>query len=189
MFFFPITKKARERYALARSLYAACVAQARHPVFYSSLEAPDTFNGRFELVALHVGLVVAELTRRGEGDQPRLAQALFDEMFVNMDQSCREAGIGDLAVPRHMKRMMKALKGRAVVYAEAGTEDELCEALARNLYGTVPRPAMPVLKAMAAYVSSLKTGLSPQDLSSGSVTFPNPPEYQGVSNGASSQAA
>ncbi len=185
MFFFPITKAARVRYSLARSLYTKCVEQSRQPRFYTELCVPDTFNGRFELTALHVGLMVDRLVT-GEGfgrDGEKLGQALFDEMFLNMDQTCREIGVGDLGVPKHMKRMMKALKGRALTYKSAmdASHVELEEALARNLYGTLKeRPPAAVLTLMAGYLKDYAAALSQRslaDLTAINVTFPAIPAY------------
>lgn len=188
MFFFPITKKSRQRYATARELYAAAMAQSRRPVFYADLAVPDTFDGRFELISLHAGLMVRSLAGKG-GDNRKLAQALFDEMFLNLELVCREIGVGDLAVPRHIKRMMTALKGRALTYAEAQKNQALPEALARNLYGTVERPDESILSAMAAYVSELQASLDAQSLESGTVSFPSVDLTGVVKNGQNSKAA
>lgn len=190
MFFFPITRKSRARYALARNLYASCIAQSRQKEFYIHLAVPDTFDGRFDLTSLHVGLMVSYLSRQG-GESARLSQALFDEMFVNLDQTCREMGIGDLSVPRHMKRMMKAFKGRSLTYVDAMATGTLPDALVRNLYGTVARPSEAVLSAMSSYVQIFQASLPEQNLLSGNVSFPAVPALSsyGVSNVSDSQAA
>lgn len=172
MFFFPITKKGRARQKVARELYAACTLQSRLPHFYSRLAVPDSFDGRFEMTALHTGMIVTELAQRG-GDEAKLAQALFDVMFVNMDLACRESGIGDLSVPKHLKRMMKAFKGRSLTYRAAMEEGSLRDALARNLYGTVTRPSDTILDTMALYVTALAASLASQHLIGGAVAFPS----------------
>lgn len=192
MFLFPITKKSRVRYGTARQIYAQCVTQARRLEFYAALGVPDTFDGRFEMTSLHVGLVVSRLSGLGH-DGEKLAQALFDEMFLSMELTCREMGVGDLSVPRHIKRMMKAFKGRTLTYLEAMKQGAvpLADALARNLYGTVERPAPAILAAMDRYVLSAHKALSEQtyaSLSAGTVTFPQP-DLSGVEHGAQSQAA
>ncbi len=185
MFFFPITKAARVRYSRARSLYTKCIEQSRQPRFYTDLAVPDTFNGRFELTALHVGLMVDRLVtgqdfgREGE----KLGQALFDEMFLNMDQTCRESGVGDLGVPKHLKRMMKALKGRALTY-KAGMQansTELEQALARNLYGTMKEPPPQAVLALTAHYlkeyAALLSQRSLADFTAINVSFPVIPAY------------
>ena len=185
MFFFPITKTARARYSLARSLFTKCVEQSRQPRFYTDLAVPDTFNGRFELMALHVGLLVDRLVtgqdfgREGE----KLGQALFDEMFLNMDQTCRESGVGDLGVPKHLKRMMKALKGRALTYKAAmqAGPAELEQALVRNLYGTMKEPPPQAVQAlMGGYLNEYAALLAQRtlaDFTAINILFPAIPAY------------
>ncbi len=92
----------------ATLLYERLVAQARQPDFYAHCGVPDTLDGRFELVSLHLFLVLHRL----KGDHPvsvDLAQALFDLMFEDMDQSLREMGAGDLGVGRRVKIMIQGL--------------------------------------------------------------------------------
>ncbi len=179
MFLFPILPKTRKARRTAKSLYPLVVARAREPVFYESYAVPDTFTGRFDMISLHAGLLVT----RAKGDSPdgqRLAQALFDEMFLKMDMSCRQAGIGDLGVPKHMKRMMKAFQGRALHYEQAVAEgrDSVKDALRRNLYGTVDAPSGPVLDTMADYVAAYHQALKNQTLESiqNGIQFPALPE-------------
>ena len=83
-----------------------------------------------------------------------LGQAVFDEMFVDMDESLREIGVSDLGVSRRIKQMAEALYGRMAAYDEglaASAPAVLEAALARNLYGTVPAPPA-ALPAMAGYL-------------------------------------
>ncbi len=141
----------KDRKRTATRLYHAAVAQARLPVFYDALRVPDSLDGRFDLLSLHVFLVVNRLNRAGRKGT-RLAQSVFDLMFIDMDRSVRELGIGDLGVPKHIRRMMKGFNGRCVAYADAlrsPVQGDLREALARNVYGTLAVTARlePVLLA------------------------------------------
>ena len=83
--------------AIASTLYGAIVAQARNPIFYEELGVPDTVSGRFEMVVLHVVLVLERLEDKAMG------QRIFDLYCKDMDQSLREMGVGDLGVPKRMK--------------------------------------------------------------------------------------
>ena len=134
--------KNKVRYAHAKSLYEQTRELSRTPEFYREYGVPDTFDGRFEALVLHMYLLWERLLIEGEAGE-RLHQAIFDEMFVDMNQSLRAIGIGDLGVPKHIKRMMKAYKGRCFSYKhgidglhEAGKANLLEEALRRNLFGT-----------------------------------------------------
>ncbi|GEM_PF-342433 len=49
----------------AEALYAAIVAQARQPAFHAALGVPDTLMGRYQLLALHVILLLQRLLDEG----------------------------------------------------------------------------------------------------------------------------
>jgi len=139
---------ARERKAAA--LYAAAVAQARQPALYTDLAAPDTLDGRFELIVLHVHLLCRRLGTLG-AEGTALAQALFDAMFRDMDRNLRELGVGDPSVPRRIKAMIEAYYGRIKAYdaAFAAGGDALAETIARNVYNAAG--ATPPARSMADY--------------------------------------
>jgi cytochrome b pre-mRNA-processing protein 3 len=128
------------------------VERARQPLFFTDYGVPDTLDGRFELICLHAFLYLQCLKAfRPQGNQ--LCQNFFDRMFADFDRALRELGIGDLSVGKQVKRMAQAFYGRIRAYEEGLTGDEaaLREALARNLFGTVPAPRR-CAGAMAAYV-------------------------------------
>lgn len=138
------------------ALYDAAVAQARQPALYAARQVPDTLDGRFELVALHVFLILHRL-KRTAAPGPAIAQALVDHMFADMDRSLREMGTGDLGVGRRVKAMAKAFYGRVAAYesALAAAPGALENALRRNAYGTIRDPGgvtAETLAAMALYV-------------------------------------
>ena len=161
----------------AADLYAAAVAQARRPEFYDRLGVPDTLDGRFELVALHVFLILRGL--RTQAHSQELGQALVDRFVEDMDASLRELGAGDLGVGRKVKAMGQALYGRIAAYESglAGSAGTLEAALRRNLFGTVQdEPDPRVLEALAAYMRRESAGPAP--LAAGR-RFGPPPEGAG----------
>ncbi len=124
------------------SLYGTIVAQARAPLFYQIYRVPDTVNGRFEMVTLHSVLLVRHLEQRPEPAR-RLGQGVFDRFCTDMDGSMREMGVGDLAVPRKMRRVGEAFYGRLRAYGAAlASPDEglLAAALERNVFAGAPEP-------------------------------------------------
>lgn len=164
--------------AKIRSLYGAIVAQARAPVFYSRYGVPDTVEGRFDMVLLHVYLVWRRLSKAG-GSEREAAQAVFDLFFQDMDESMRELGVGDLSVPRKVRAMGEAFYGRAGVYdtALSDTQDEqLVAALKRNVFGDAETAEATVL---ARYVRAADRALAAQPATAvarGEVIFPAPEE-------------
>jgi len=121
--------------ATIEAIYGAIVAQARRPVFYETFGVPDTVEGRFDMVLLHLWMVLRSLRERS--DNERQAQALFDHFCSDMDANLREMGVGDLAVPKKMRAFGEAFYGRARAYDAALAEGEsaLAAALSRNVLG------------------------------------------------------
>ncbi len=130
------------------ALYAAAVARARQPQFYAALQVPDTLDGRFEMVALHVFLQLRHLK-----SDPVLGQALFDTLFADMDRALREIGVSDVVIGNRIKEMARGFYGRISAY-EAGLADPatLPAALRRNVYGTLPEADAAAIAALADYV-------------------------------------
>lgn len=108
----------RDRHEKARSLYGSIVTQARSRGFYAHWGVPDTAEGRFEMIVLHLVMVLHRLGREGQAGQ-RLARALTEAFAVDLDDNLREMSVGDLAVPRHVKRAVGALHERHVSYGAA----------------------------------------------------------------------
>jgi cytochrome b pre-mRNA-processing protein 3 len=101
-----------------RRLYDSAAAQARTPVFYAAMGAPDTVEGRFELYSLHVALLLRRL--KGQGQQAaETAQGLFDAYVQSLDHALREMGVGDLSVGKKMRKLGEAFYGRVKNYDEA----------------------------------------------------------------------
>jgi cytochrome b pre-mRNA-processing protein 3 len=121
-------------------LYRAVVAEARRPAWYREGQVPDTLDGRFDMVAAILSLVLLRL--EAEGDAARAPSAYLAELFVDdMDGQLRQRGIGDIVVGKHIGRMMGALGGRLGALREAFAGGDLDDVIQRNIYrGTVPAP-------------------------------------------------
>jgi cytochrome b pre-mRNA-processing protein 3 len=127
----------KERDALA-PLYQAVVAEARRPTWYREGRVPDSLDGRFDMVAAVLSLVLLRL--EDEGETGRAPAAFLAELFVeDMDGQLRESGIGDIVVGKHIGRMMGALGGRLGALRDAFAGGALNTAIERNIYrGAVP---------------------------------------------------
>lgn len=144
--------KERPAAAAGKGLYTPLIEQARTPAFYLDGRVPDTTSGRFELYTLHLALVVRRL--RGENAfAAEASQALFDAFLAGLDDGLRELGVGDLTVPKKMRRLGEALYGRLKGYDAAlveGADPAALEALiARTVYAGVEAPPA---AALAGYV-------------------------------------
>src|SRR6266702_4800737 len=133
-------------------LYGMIVAQARLPCFYRDYAVADTVNGRFDLIVLHLALALDRLMR--DPALKVLGQGVFDRFCKDMDDNLREMGIGDLKVPKEMKKMGEAFYGRAQAYQAAlalPDDQALVEALTRNIYGGSPTE-MAAARRLAVYM-------------------------------------
>jgi len=125
----------RGRRLVVDALYAEIVAAARRPMLYSEWQVPDTPLGRFEMLSLHLFLFLRRL-RDENGPQKEIAQEVTDYFFRDVDHSLRELGVGDLGVPKRMKKLARMFYGRLASYGaavDAGDAEALAAALKRNI--------------------------------------------------------
>ena len=169
---FPLFRRSA-RPGTISALYGAIVAQARLPGFYRDYAVPDTVEGRFELIVLHLALVLDRLA--ADPALRALGQGVFDRFCQDMDHNLREMGVGDLTVPKQMRRMGGAFYGRAQAYREAlaaAGDKALAEILTRNIYDRAPAQQAQRLAAyMREAVGHLKA-LDQADLAAGILRFP-----------------
>lgn len=158
------------------SLYGAIVTQARDPAFFRDVGVPDTFEGRFEMMILHVFLLLHRL--KNEPDPNReLGQSVFDLFFLDMDRGLREIGVGDTKVPKKIRQMGEAFYGRTKAYDEALEASDgaaLMEALARNILARTDVGA----PGLSAYVRAAVADLAAQPFTTfarGTIVFPSAP--------------
>ena len=147
----------KERDALV-PLYNAAVGEARRPDWYLAGQVPDTLDGRFDMVAAVLSLVLLRLEE--EGDAGRAPSAYLAEIFVaDMDGQLRERGIGDIVVGKHIGRMMSALGGKLGALRDAFAGGDLDGAIDRNIYrGAVPADA--ALTAVRDGLTNLRARLA-----------------------------
>lgn len=144
-------------------LYSKIVEQARSPAFYLEYGVADTVDGRFDMILVHLFLILHRLEEEGE-HQAKLQRQLQEAFVTDMDRSLREMGVGDMSVGKQVKKMSVAWFGRAEAYRQALTVEDnnaLEGALSRNVYrddskGDVTR--------LALYVRACRDGLSHQSI-------------------------
>jgi cytochrome b pre-mRNA-processing protein 3 len=157
------------------AIYGMIVTQAREPIFYRDLGVPDTVNGRFDLLLLHLWLLLRRLRTVAQGGV-ELSQALFDRFCEDMDDNLREMGVGDQTVPKRMRAFGEAFYGRVQAYDQA--IDTGAEALAQAICKNILNGAgMDHAKRLAAYAEATNEGLGQTGDSAlllGSFRFPAP---------------
>lgn len=163
----------RKRETAGQRLYGAIVAAGRHPLLYAEWQVPDTLDGRFDMITLHLFLVLDRL----KGGHDAFRQQLVDTFFDDMDRSLREMGVGDVSVGKKVRKMAESFYGRVAAYDKAITSGghDLHDALARNIF---PDGATASCVAkLSGHVLAMRESLASQaegDLAAGSVSFPEP---------------
>lgn len=173
---FNLFRKARNR-PLIDKIHGEIMAGARQPVFFVDYGVADTVEGRFEILCLVSTIALRRMSALPEPG-PSIAQEVTDSLFQHFDVALREIGIGDVTVPKRMKKMASGYMGRSSAYLaalsdhEAGNAETLPLAIARNIYGDEARAGDLRTQRLANYALSYAAvleGLSVETLLSGSL--------------------
>ena len=155
----------------AAELYGAVVAQARDPAFYRALGVADRPEGRYEMIVLHLFLLLERLRADAPATTAR-ARGVIEAFVTDMDDCLREAGVGDLSVPRKVKRAAAGLYERAAAYRAALAHSDPAVLAARLTEHAIMGAGA---VALARYTRRAKTYLERQttaDLLAGRLSFP-----------------
>ena len=180
-------------------LYVACVTQSRLPVFYLDYGVDDAIGARFELLTFHVGLVVTRLKSVPAGDSrheqaQETAQALFNAFLLALDSTLREQGVGDLSVPKKMKKLGQVIYTRLKRWDDLWRENAgltLCaDYAARTIMAgshyaddesdgettdqTISATVLERAQAFAIYAEAVQDSFSVDDALDGRLSFPQP---------------
>ena len=146
----------------AAEAYRAIVAQSRQPRFYADWGVPDTVTGRFDMISLHLTLLLHRL--RSDESAKLFTQALVDLFFKDMDRSLRELGAGDLSVPKKIRKMTEIFYALMAGINEAidrGDQPGVESVLKRNVLADADTSHVAEL---AAYLFAQADSLSGQPL-------------------------
>ena len=124
----------------ALPLYNAVVTLGRAEHWYVAGAVPDTVDGRFDMIAAVLAMVLLRLETQPEA--AALSAHLTERFVDDMDGQLRQLGMGDMVVGKHIGKMMSMLGGRLGAYRDGLAAGDLAPALVRNLYrGDPPAPA------------------------------------------------
>ena len=171
---YPLTRWRRNDTNAAK-LYGAIVAQARLPVFYQGLEVPDTLEGRFLVLSLHLFAVLHRLKQEGPAALG-LAQELTDRFSEDMETVLREIGVGDITIPKKMRKLAASSGALMQAYEQALAAGN--EAIAAALIAALPpqqRPSEAASRRLAHYLKGVVRQVETQSftaLHAGEVRFP-----------------
>ncbi len=178
MMIFGLFGKKNNNVAIVERQYGLLTASARRPVLYAELGVPDTVMGRFEMLSA-VLILYFRRTRLSARAGQEIAQEIVDAFFEDVDHSIRELGVGDVAVPKRMKKLAGMFYGRLETYSaalEVKDATALTEALKRNFHPG-PSPADISMQGLAAYLLEAEAVLAGYDedlVESGMLDMPAP---------------
>lgn len=112
----------------ARRIYTAVMEQSRQTDFYGESRFPDNYDGRIDVLTLHIAAILSNLNRFGQNGE-RLGQAIFDEMKDDFEIALREEALSDGSVKKRIQPMISLFYDRAKKYAEALNQDGPAEAV------------------------------------------------------------
>jgi cytochrome b pre-mRNA-processing protein 3 len=173
----PLDRLRRWRSGASNSekLYGAIVAQARLPIFYRSLGVPDTLEGRFTLLSLHLFAVLHRFKTEGTGAEA-IVQGLVDLFSQDMETVLRELGVSDIRIPKKMRGLAASSMSLLQAYESALAKgwSSLAEAIEAALPDGTANPELSS-RALASYLWASVIALEQQTFASlkeGAIEFP-----------------
>jgi cytochrome b pre-mRNA-processing protein 3 len=170
------TRRSRSnRRDVSRKLYQQIVTQARQPSFYSVAKVSDSVDGRFELIVLHLFILLRCF--RHDPITASISQGLVNAMTEDMDRALRELGVGDLKIGRKVRTMVGIMHVRLSSYEVAleGEDEMLSKVLSDSFCSERVTAFDTDVELMKIYVRRAIEGISRlpcRDLIQGDIVFP-----------------
>lgn len=182
---FGFRRKKRQDRKIADSLYNRIVEASRQPVFFARLGVPDTLDGRFEMLSLHMFIALDRLVESG-ASETALARTVMESFVRDMDAALRDMGVSDIRVPKRMKTLYGSFGGRIAGYRLAASDggEALHAALARNIFSDGGDPDNVV--GLADYTLAalgLAGRFTIDDLRAGRIEFPEAARFCSLERG------
>lgn len=169
--------KPRPSDAIGRSLYAQTVAQARDVRLFTDYGVKDEIGARFEVLTVHVLILIGILRAEADDEQRKeTAQALFDAFLLALDNTLREQGVGDLTVPKKMKKLTETVNARLHawidIWDQGADHATQTDYLLRTVYALGDDEAADSRRplwaeAFSHYITRVRAGLEPSRLVTG----------------------
>lgn len=126
--------KKKDDNLIAVKLYDRCVIMARQPEYYIDFTIQDKIFGRFEVLALHLFLLLRRLKEDNSKLAQEISQELCDLFVADMDHSLRNARLSERKIDKNFKRFVEGFYGRLVAYDTGLDDGSLTDAILRNVY-------------------------------------------------------
>lgn len=169
----------------AEKIYDAIVAQSRNPVFYVRCRVPDTLSGRFDMLVIHMFVVLQNLKLGGrEGEL--LGRDLIEAFIREMDSMVRDLGVRDVQVAKEVRKVANLFYGQLNLYTaavEKKNRNALADAVGKS-FQSGDDQAHVAADDLAEYIFASVKAIGEMPLNmllQGSLRFP---EIRGVRHGA-----
>lgn len=156
-FFSRIFSKSDPAIADATRIYNHLMLQSRQPEFYAADRVPDNYDGRIDLLTLHIAPVMHRLQSLGE-QGGYLSQALYDVMRDDFEVALREEGLSDTGVKKRIKPIMNLFFTQVKAYVQALEKRE--SLTTKFLPSLVAEPESDFSKALSDYALKFADTLS-----------------------------
>ncbi len=100
----------------AEKIYDSIVAQSRNPGFYLHCSVPDTLSGRFDMLVIHM-FIVLQILKIGGREGQLLAQEIVEAFIREMDTMVRDLGVSDRNVPKEVRKIAQLFYGQLLAYS------------------------------------------------------------------------
>jgi len=166
----------------AKALYAKLMRQSRRPEFFGEGRFPDSYDGRLDLLTMHLCVLMANVQAKeraanidtGKNNENSLSQHIFDVMVNDLDTALREEGYTDTGVKRRIKPMIGFFYKRLKTLTESLGEPENIKSAI--LEGSLGDEQDGFARQMAGYLSGFHKNLeqaSLDEILKSEFAFPN----------------
>lgn len=160
-------------------IYLKLLRQSRQKYFYGDGRFPDSYEGRLDVLTLHLAALM-DASRNLEaqdsnhsGKSSEFSQSLFDVMVHDFDTALREEGYTDSGVKRRIKPMIARFYDRLGLFTESlGDEAALSSAM---FEGDISTGQLDFAETTAKYAMDFHQNLKNsqiQQIYSGGFDFP-----------------
>ena len=115
-------------------LYKRILKSSYERHFYEKIMIPDTLDGRFDLIILHIFIII-KIFKNSSEQNKNFTQKLFDIFMLEVESSYREMGISDQSFSKKMKVVIESFYGRTKMYdLNFENKSEFLNCLVRNIW-------------------------------------------------------
>jgi cytochrome b pre-mRNA-processing protein 3 len=100
-------------------IYDKVVAQSRNPVFYTDIGVPDDLSGRYDMLVIHLLILVVALKKFEEDHASELRQHVLQSFTLEMDAIVRDLGMAEGHVEQEVRKIMDLCARQMIAYESA----------------------------------------------------------------------